>query len=107
MQILYAKSALAIHPNMWFRRLLPSEKVRISSLEERVSAVEEILQKNAKERRELLEVAESLDRITKRSFRLKEQLKALELDKESRDETLETPEVTRAKLLQRFGGRGR
>lgn len=87
---------------MWFRTLTPSEKVRIRSLEDRVQTIEDVLAKNSKERKELLEIAESLDRITKRSFRLKEQLAKLE-----QPENIVEPEKTlqRADILRTYGRR--
>lgn len=58
---------------MWFKTA--SEKVRLDDLERRVAEME---LKFPKMHREVLEATETLDRITKRSFRLKEQLLKLE-----------------------------
>ena len=57
----------------WFKQ--GSEIVRIKTLEERLDALEA---KITKYQREILDATETLDRVTKRSFRLKEQLLRLE-----------------------------
>jgi hypothetical protein len=77
----------------WFSQ--GSDLVRLQALETRVDQLDA---KFTKVSREILEATETLDRVTRRSFRLKEQLLRLESDKEP---IAQNSPVSRHDLLKR------
>jgi len=76
-----------------------SDEVRLQGLELRISALEARISSAS----DILEATERMDRVIKRSFRLKQQIDLLESKKES--PAASTSEPSRADLLRSVGGR--
>lgn len=81
--------------SFWFKT--GSDAVRIEQLERRLVALED---RFTKVTREVLEATETLDRVTKRAFRLTQQTKALEAENNEKN-TDSSPEAQRAALLRK------
>lgn len=86
----------------WFRHDSKQlQKVDLSPVKVQIDALEARLRVLEAQRGELLEYLERLDRITKRSFRLREQLERLE---EKASPKVVERELTRNDILKRFTG---